>query len=187
MANLKEKAKNLYKKLKTIKNIEIIIALVIISIAVLIYFTIEGKREEETSSIVSDNVTGEISLTDGLEDRLANILTEIEGAGKVSVMITYETTGEVVTADKVDTHTTTSGTGDNVVTNTTSNSVPIIVTGVDGSQVIILQEKMPQIKGVIIVAEGANDVAVKMRLMSATSTVLGVNANSIQIFTRRDV
>ena len=187
MANLKEKAKNLYKKLKTIKNIEIIIALVIISIAVLIYFTIEGKREEETSSIVSDNVTGEISLTDGLEDRLANILTEIEGAGKVSVMITYETTGEVVTADKVDTHTTTSGAGDNVVTNTTSNSVPIIVTGVDGSQVIILQEKMPQIKGVIIVAEGANDVAVKMRLMSATSTVLGVNANSIQIFTRRDV
>lgn len=187
MANLKEKVKNLYKKLKTIKNIEIIIALVIISIAVLIYFTIEGKREEETSSISTEKVTNETSLTDGLEDRLANILTEIEGAGKVSVMITYETTSEVVTADKVDTHTTTSGVGDGTVTNTTSNSTPIIVTGVDGSEVIILQEKMPQIKGVIIVAEGADNVAVKMRLMSATSTVLGVNANSIQIFTRRDV
>lgn len=186
MANIKEKAKNLYKKLRTIKNIEIIIALVIISIAVLIYFSIEAKKDNQTPAI-ENNVSSETSLTEGLEERLANILTEIEGAGEVRVMITYETTAEIVTADKVDTHTTTSGVGDSTVTNTTSNSVPIIVTGTDGSEVIVLQEKMPRIKGVIIVAEGAGDVAVKMRLMSATSTVLGVNANSIQIFTRRDV
>ena len=101
----------------------------------------------------------------------------------MKVMITYAGTGDKITAETTNTHTTTTNGSTSSTTTTTTTSSPIL----SGSDVVILQEKMPEIKGVIVVAEGASDMKVKLKLMQATATVLGINANSIQIFTRRAV
>ena len=173
-----EKLKQIFAKIKSVKNIEIIIGLVIIAVMIIIYSNVSAAKEKTDAAS-----GGEATLTDNLETRLADILGEIEGAGEVKVMITYAGTGDKITAETTNTHTTTTNGSTSSTTTTTTTSSPIL----SGSDVVILQEKMPEIKGVIVVAEGASDMKVKLKLMQATATVLGINANSIQIFTRRAV
>lgn len=173
-----EKLKKIFAKIKSVKNIEIIIGLVIIAVMIIIYSNVSAAKEKTDAAS-----GGEATLTDNLETRLADILGEIEGAGEVKVMITYAGTGDKITAETTNTHTTTTNGSTSSTTTTTTTSSPVL----SGSDVVILQEKMPEIKGVIVVAEGASDMKVKLKLMQATATVLGINANSIQIFTRRAV
>lgn len=173
-----EKLKQIFAKIKSVKNIEIIIGLVIIAVMIIIYSNVSAAKEKTDAAS-----GGEATLTENLETRLADILGEIEGAGEVKVMITYAGTGDKITAETTNTHTTTTNGSTSSTTTTTTTSSPVL----SGSDVVILQEKMPEINGVIVVAEGASDMKVKLKLMQATATVLGINANSIQIFTRRAV
>lgn len=173
-----EKLKQIFAKIKSVKNIEIIIGLVIIAVMIIIYSNVSAAKEKTDAAS-----GGEATLTENLETRLADILGEIEGAGEVKVMITYAGSGDKITAETTNTHTTTTNGSTSSTTTTTTTSSPVL----SGSDVVILQEKMPEIKGVIVVAEGASDMKVKLKLMQATATVLGINANSIQIFTRRAV
>lgn len=177
------KIKELIQRLKSVKHIEIIVGVIIIAVLLIIYFNVNEDEVTKSSKSPSSSESSQSSLTDGLEEKLADILSEIDGAGDVKVMITYVSTSEQVTASTNNSHTTTTNGTSGQTTTTTATSTPII----SNSKVIVLQEKMPEVKGVIIVADGAGDVRVRLSLIQATSTVLGVNANSIQIFTRRDV
>ncbi len=174
-----EKLKEWNKKLKSIKNYEIIICLIIICIVLLIYFSVngDGKKEEKATESVN------ISLTDGLEERVGNVLSKIEGVGEVDVLITFSSSVEQVTANTQNSHSTTTSNQNNSTTTSTTTSSPII----SNQNVIVLQEKMPEIIGVIVVAEGADNPKVKINILSAVSTALDIDKNSIQIFTRSEL
>lgn len=165
------KLKELWVKLKGIKNFEIILALVIIAVVVIIY------------SIVSSVGAKEVTEETGLEERLEEILSEIDGAGEVNVMITYATTPNKITATETDTHSTTTNASGTETTTVTTTTEPVM----QGSEAVILGEKMPEIVGVLVVADGAKDVKVQLRLREAVATVLGIKSNSIQILSRRAV
>ncbi len=173
------KLKEIWLKVKSIKNFEIILCLIIIAVALLIYFSVGQTEKNDAEGVAAT----ESSLTDGLEDRLSEILSKIEGVGEVDVMITFSSTEEQVTASSNNSHSTTTQNGENSTTTSTSTESPII----SNQNVIVLQEKMPEIIGVIVVAEGADQIKVKLQILSAVSTALNINQNSIQIFTRRDL
>lgn len=182
MEALKEKLKAVWVKLKTVKNIEIIAGLVIIAIMVLIYSTVTSKSAE-TEAASTETAASETSITDNLESRLASILSEIDGAGDVRIMITYASTAKLVTATDENDYSTSTTNGSSTTSTSTSTSTPVV----SGSELIVIEQQMPDIIGVIIVAEGAANIKVRLNLVSAASTALGIKANSIQIFTRRDV
>ena len=165
-----EKLKEWNKKLKSIKNYEIIICLIIICIVLLIYFSVngDGKKEEKVTESVN------ISLTDGLEERVGNVLSKIEGVGEVDVLITFSSSVEQVTANTQNSHSTTTSNQNNSTTTSTTTSSPII----SNQNVIVLQEKMPEIIGVIVVAAGADNPKVKINILSAVSTALDIDKNS---------
>lgn len=53
----------------------------------------------------------------------------------------------------------------------------------DGSQVPATQTIInPKIEGVIVTAEGANDVAIKANIIAAVEAVTGVATHKIQVF-----
>lgn len=171
------KVKNLIAKAKTIKNIEIIVGVVIICIIALIYSTVTSggstkKSNSNAKTAISTDITSE------MEGKLAAILSEIEGAGQVKVMITYKTTPEIVTANTKNIHSNTSS----GVTTVTETVTPIVVTNNGKSELIIVKQLMPEIKGVIIVSEGASNIKVRLSLLRAAQAVLGVDANAIEIF-----
>jgi len=142
--SISAKAKEFWEKAKTIKNIEVIIAVVVIGIVLLIYASTlpSDKSKKQAASSDAQVIGADVEL------RLAEILSQIDGAGKVCVMITYETG--------------------------------------DYSREVSNQEYSPNIKGVIIVAEGADDIAVKLNLIRATQTVLAIKANTIEVFVMKN-
>ena len=114
------------------------------------------------------------------------MLSEIKGAGKIEVMITYESSPELVPAFSTDTQETTniqSGQNSTTQSKTVSqNQNPITVSDQGENRALILVEKKPEIRGVIVVAEGASDLRVKLNLYNAVQTVLQVQANKVDVF-----
>ena len=50
----------------------------------------------------------------------------------------------------------------------------------DGNEALIVKEELPEVRGVLIVAEGAGNIRVKMELLEAAKTLLGVSADKVE-------
>lgn len=141
------------------------------------------KKEENEASAPVEIRTAE---RDALEQRLIEVLSKIRGAGKVDVLVTYETSGEIVTATVRQTDEDVRdafGTG----SNETSRSVrevtePATVETESGHAPIILYEKEPLVRGVIVVAEGAADFSVREKLQAAVHAATGIPVARIEVF-----
>ena len=46
---------------------------------------------------------------------------------------------------------------------------------------MIIREDQPEVRGVIVVAQGAGDIGVRMDLLHAVTTLLGVDADKVEI------
>lgn len=103
------------------------------------------------------------------EERLESILSEIEGAGEVSVMVTYKDSGEKdIAYEKRE-----SGSG--------YDEQAVMA---DGSPLVI-RETEPEVLGVIITADGADDAAIKKALSDAATAALGAEPHRICIYKRK--
>lgn len=168
MSNLSEKddKKKIYKlmeKIKTNKKIQFLLIIICLLIALVFIFKdvlFQNKNE------VVDSVNSYVS---NLETRLSQTLSKVDGAGKVSVVITVESGMETVLAMK---------------TTITENSygketveTPITVNG----KTVVVKEMYPKIIGVLIVAEGANKISVMTKIQQATVSLLDININQIEI------
>jgi stage III sporulation protein AG len=125
-------------------------------------------------------------MTDSIEEKLAATLSQIEGAGDVEVMITYESTSEIVPAISVDKQTSTMTDNRDSGTSTTSTentqSEVVTVGGSSGSSALVLKEISPKIRGVIVVAEGADDITVRLNLLGAVQTLLNVGPRQVDVY-----
>lgn len=124
-----------------------------------------------------------------LEARLREVLSCIRGAGKVEVMITYDTSREIVPAMTTNVNSTgsESSSGDGSSSSSqqsTESTEPATVAGSGGNEPIVLKEIEPQVRGVIVVAEGAADVNVRMDLQRAVRAVLDIPLSRIEVFER---
>lgn len=172
------KLKQILTKIKGVKNIEIIIAVILGAIVLLIYFIPSDDPSNVTNSpavIISEESSDEAQ-------KLAQALSQIKGAGKVEVMITYESSGEVVPAYQQDITESGNTSGNQVTYSKTQSNKIITVNQQGGAGALILKEKNPEIRGVIVIAEGAADLKVKLSLYKAVQTVLQVNASKVDIF-----
>lgn len=124
-----------------------------------LYSSFAKTKEEKTT----------YSYTESLEEKLSKALSKVEGAAKVTVVITVSGGAETVIAEDK-TVTTENGI-------TIEKTSPVLV----GGKPVVLRENNPVITGVLVVAKGADRFDVKMALLDATTTVLGVTADKVQI------
>lgn len=109
-----------------------------------------------------------------MEHRLEEILVQIEGAGKVQVMLTEET-GEKSTYQTDDDLT---DTQDSV----TSRRDTVIITDSDRSQQgLICRVDPPQYRGAVIVCQGADRADIRLAIVQAVSNVTGLGADKISV------
>lgn len=163
---MENKVRCLLEKLKNNKLVKSMIVVLLIIIVLLLTFG-GFLGSNKTSSTETDDY---VTLT---EKKLTSILTEIDGAGKVSVAITVESGMETVLAMKTTTKETASG--------KEIEETPIIVNG----KTVVLKEMYPKITGVLIVAEGADNISVMKKIQQATISLLDVNINKIEILTMK--
>ena len=121
-----------------------------------------------------------------LESRLEDILSTVRGAGKVRVLVTYATAGERVAATVSTTDESVSETSGGATATRSEQSremqQPATISTEGGQSPIILVEKEPEIRGVIVVAEGAADPTVRLNLQRAVQAVTGVSLSCIEVF-----
>lgn len=165
MAEAKKKKWAWLEKLKGIKHIEVIVVLVFAAMAALVVFGFGGATEEgsQTSDLQQ--------YGKDLEARMASVLGQIEGAGKVSVLLWFESGSEIVPAYSEDVT-------DNGTTTTEKKTLVLV-----GGKPVVLTEITPKVGGVVIVAEGADNVKVKLELLKAVNALLKVDAADVEIFT----
>lgn len=159
----KKEKKNLISILKTNKKFQYVFICVCLLIAIIlvvnIFFTKKSAKELNSIDTYVEN----------LENRLANTLSRVYGVGNVSVVITVESGMETVLANKITTTQTPQG--------TETEESPIIVNG----KTVVIKESYPKIIGVLIVCEGAENIAVMSRIQQATISLLDININQIEI------
>lgn len=160
---MSEAAAKLGRKIKSGKLFEIVVVVILILVVAVIVFTTLTDRE--TSGEISGDSADYVQE---LETRLSKVLSKMEGAGEVSVFVTVASEGEKVLAME------TVEREDGTVTTT-----PIL----SGGEPIVLEELMPEITGVLIVAEGANDLNVRFNLLEAAASVLNINQSIIKVYT----
>ncbi len=170
-------------KLDIKKKIQYAAILLVIIVILTIYFASSGTN---TPAQTQENPADISALPDSIEAKLRQTLSNIQGAGRVDVMITYESTSEIVPAISVDTQTsTTTDTGENgdSTTNTQNTQSEIVtVNGNGGSSALVLRENSPEVKGVLVIAEGADDIGVKLSLLNAVKTILNVSPDKVDVY-----
>lgn len=176
----------LTEKLKKNKKLEIAVyAILVLAVVGIFLSTLTEPKKEAVNDIGNTDET-QLRNEQQIEEKLKEVLSSIRGAGKVEVMITYETGTEIVPAFSSDKQSSStindSDTAKSSTTNETESKQPATISQSDGYSPIVLTEKQPTVRGVIVVAEGAADIMVKLDLQMAVQTVLGVNANCIEVF-----
>lgn len=172
---------------KKIENIVIGILILLITV-IAINAILSDKDEEATvvNEIENNNVNFQASNTD-LETRLENILSKIEGVGKVEVLINYSETEQVVAMyneNKKETATEEQDeSGGTRVIKENDVQKDVIYQEKDGEKIPITQKTiMPKIEGTIITAEGAGSTEVQEKIINAVEAATGLASHKIQVF-----
>lgn len=125
-----------------------------------------------------------MSMEDVLAKQITDILSQVEGVGHVSVAISLAAGQEQDYAKNVNNQKTiveekdTQG-GVRVTTEIDEQTEYVLVQS--RNEPLVLKEKAPEIKGVLVVAEGANDVELKTQLSRAVQSLFDLPAHKIMI------
>ena len=170
----------IFKKIKKVKHLDIVIAVAVVGLALL--FIVSSFTSTGESATVAVKEVDYLEL----EDRVCDVLSEIKGAGRVKVMINFSDTGEIVTAttnnSSTDKTVDTSSSGDRTTESKTDNVSPVIIQRDGEDTPLIVKEIAPEVLGVVVVAEGADNVGVRINLLQAVQTLLNVKADKVEIF-----
>lgn len=202
MKKIPNKIKELYsaegkESKKKIENMVILLIILIITCIAVNKIWNGDKKEDETQTrqntttgkqlATQENNSNSENTTD-LQSNLERILSNIDGVGKVSVLLTYSESSELVPLyDETKSETTTeeadtSG-GKRTTTDTNTQKSAIMQENSSGEKSIITQKTVsPKIEGAIITAEGGENANVKTQIIQAVEAATGLATHKIQVF-----
>ena len=194
----KEKLQNLIKTGdgKGKKNIEnAVVFIIILIVTILIINLIWGNPDKNTdentvkNSTTTKLVNGETKEntdTEQIENSIKQILSKINGVGKVDVLITYSETSQVVamyneTYKESQTEEEDTSGGTRTIAEVNKDK-EIIYKEENGEKVPITEKVvMPKMEGALIVAEGANNAEIKTNIIQAVEALTGLSTHKIQV------
>lgn len=130
------------------------------------------------------------SYEEVLEGKLANKLSQIQGVGTVMVTITLESGPQQEYAKNIArenrvTEEKDTGGGTRITTETKENAQILLSRDAGADRPVIGRELKPEIKGVLVVAEGAADSHIKAQLIRAVESALGMPSYKITVLPQK--
>lgn len=121
-----------------------------------------------------------------METRLKKALSKVDGAGKVDVMITLADAGESVVEKDVSRDSSDLSEADREGGSRTQKNAQVTQSSVyaeegGGKQPFVGREMTPKIAGVLVVAEGGEDTAVKKNISEAVMALFQIDVNRIKV------
>ena len=153
---------------KALDRYKYVLIIIVIGIVLLLWPT--GKQDAGTDGTADVRETFDL---EALEEKLSRTLSQVEGAGKVTVTLTVKRGMEQVLAS--DRTTSVGDRGSSVEEETV-----LISTG-SGQDTVLLTQKYPTFQGALIVCEGGDSVEVRLLLTQAVSALTGLGADRITV------
>ena len=171
MSDLKDKIKALSDNKKRV------LLIVICVISLLFLIVSESNENEGTSQQTIKTQTSHDEYIKTTEKELESILSQVEGAGKVHVMITLESCYENVYANSYSSKSKNNGDG-------TSDDVTeelVVVKNSDGENGVVIKVYEPVIKGVAVVAQGADNIKVKSAITETVCALFDISSAKVSV------
>lgn len=130
----------------------------------------EGSNSEEATATSTEPTSISMDQTEAL----TQILSQIQGAGKVKVLLSVHAGEKTLYQTDQDTS-----------TGADSGSVryeTVIITDSDRAQYALVQQTVaPEYRGAIVVCQGADDVSVRLAIVEAVSNATGLGTDRISV------
>lgn len=134
----------------------------VVAVGVVLMVLPEGKKTEPPSPAPTQPVQ-----TVSMEEQLAEILSQVEGAGKVKVMLTVAKSEQTIYQ---------SDTGGSGQLDT------VVVSGSDRQEQGLVQQVIsPEYRGAIVLCQGADRASVRLAIVQAVSGITGLGADHITV------
>ena len=135
-----------------------------------------GKKTTQKSNAAASAAQTDYAAE--TERRLTQMLQQIAGAGQVSVMLTLET------GERVEYQTDVQASSDGAQSSESRKTV-ILSEGSSYDKAAVAATTYPRFQGALIVCEGADSAAVRLRLLEAVSAVTGLSTDRITVVKMR--
>lgn len=146
-------------------------AILVLAIGLVLMVLPSEEQYNETSPSVQPTET---IIDETLEDKLIAILSQVEGAGEVQVILTVAAGKETI----YQTNETQNASSDS----NSSNINTVTITDADRNQAgLIRQENPATYQGAVVVCQGADNPSVKLALIEAVSKLTGLGSNCIAV------
>lgn len=147
---------------------------------------------EENKNLKSPVVNQSVPLNEEqvIENKIVQLLSKVKGAGNVAVSVTLEGGSSKETAQNVTKETKTieekDASGGIRTTTEAKESNQILMSKENGmDKAIVIREVNPEIKGVMVVADGAVNSNIKADLTKAVATGLGIASYKITVLPKQ--
>ncbi|MCH5251681.1 MAG: stage III sporulation protein AG [Lachnospiraceae bacterium] len=136
--------------------------------------TTEAESIQET--LQQSETTDSLERYKGkMEQELSELLQKVEGVGQVQVMLTLKASNEKVTLK------------DNISKGSDSEEETVLIEDSDrNSSPYVIQEKEPEIEGVVIVCDGGEDPVMKREITGAVSALFQIESHKIKIMKSKE-
>lgn len=151
------------------------------------------KQEKQQTEEVQTQVQAEETNADErkkLEDDLKRILLQVEGVGEVDVAVTMESTGRKLVEKDVplsESSVDETGNGTNSKKESkNSEEATVYLENADGTKApYVIEETMPVVRGVLVVAQGADDPQVVAEIKEAAMALFHLEAHKIKVMKKK--
>ena len=195
---LKEKLNKIFqnnkdnkKKTENLVFVLIILTITVVAINMIWKDDDENKNTDNINMVTKKTLAAEnnkvVLESNSLEEKLEDILSNINGVGNVDVLITYNETEEIIpvynkTDKKSITNETDSSGGVRLIEESDIQQEVIY----QNDEIIVQKTISPKIEGAIITATGANDISVKTNIIQAVEAATGLATHKIQVFEKKN-
>ena len=151
------------------------------------------EQEKQQTEEVQTQVQAEETNADerkNLEDDLKRILLQVDGVGEVDVAVTMESTGRKLVEKDVplsESSVDETGNGTNSKKESkNSEEATVYLENADGTKApYVIEETMPVVRGVLVVAQGADDPQVVAEIKEAAMALFHLEAHKIKVMKKK--
>lgn len=150
--------------------------LLVIAVGLILLLLPNGEKRQSDDAKPKESVAQDFDLAE-TEKKFAQALSQISGAGEVTVVLSVKTGTRQILAEDNSYAEKKDGVEE-------KSSTVVLSKGSGVEEAVKLQEIYPQFQGALVISSGGNDAKVRLKLTEATAALTGLGADKISICNR---
>jgi len=162
----------------------LLIIVICLGLLALIWPTGQAEKKHNNPTPVN-NIESGSSIEGKMVTDLEGILSQIDGAGKVKVSISLASQGSKTYASNLRNEKRESKEGAGANSKQTREETVVHDLAVTSGNHLLIEEKSPEVTGVLVVADGAGNSRVRENLTQAVATLLNIAPHKVTVMPRK--